>query len=71
MGLQEANLAYHYPIIYWNTANLISDSGGEDGSTNYEKIAVAVSNFQKQGIVVTLPDINKSDLFFTPDVENN
>ena len=22
------NLAYRYPIVYWNTANLIVDSGG-------------------------------------------
>ena len=22
------NLAYKYPIVYWNTANLIVDSGG-------------------------------------------
>lgn len=26
IGLQEMNLAYFYPIIYWNTANLIVDS---------------------------------------------
>ena len=44
VGLQEANLAYRYPIIYWNCANLISDSGGEDGNTNYGKIATAIGN---------------------------
>ena len=27
VGLQEMNLAYKYPIIFWNTANLIVDSG--------------------------------------------
>lgn len=27
IGLQEMNLAYKYPIIFWNTANLIVDSG--------------------------------------------
>lgn len=26
IGLQEMNLAYFYPVIYWNTANLIVDS---------------------------------------------
>ena len=35
VGLQEMNLAYKYPIIFWNTANLIVDSAGtpetEDG----------------------------------------
>ena len=28
IALQEMNLAYKYPIVYWNTANLIVDSGG-------------------------------------------
>ena len=28
IALQEMNLAYRYPIIFWNTANLIVDSGG-------------------------------------------
>ena len=28
IALQEMNLAYKYPIIFWNTANLIVDSGG-------------------------------------------
>ena len=46
VGLQEANLAYHYPVIYWNTANLISDSGGEDGNTNYGKISKAIGNIK-------------------------
>ena len=27
VALQEMNLAYRYPIIYWDTANLIVDSG--------------------------------------------
>ena len=71
IGLQEANLAYHYPIIYWNTANLISDSGGEDGNVNYGKVATAVNNFQKQGIHISLPNINKSMFGFYPDEKNN
>ena len=38
IALQEMNLAYKYPIIFWNTANLIVDSGGiqtEEGSDEY------------------------------------
>ena len=27
VALQEMNLAFKYPIIFWNTANLIVDSG--------------------------------------------
>ena len=41
IALQEMNLARFYPIIFWNTANLIVDSGGnqnievdEDGETS-------------------------------------
>lgn len=30
IGLQELNLAYKYPVIFWNCACLISDSGGGD-----------------------------------------
>ena len=71
IGLQEMNLAYEYPIIYWNTANLIVDSGGENGNVNYGKIAQAIGNIRKAGIKVSLADINRSDYSFVPDVENN
>ena len=27
VALQEMNLAYNYPIVFWDTANLIVDSG--------------------------------------------
>lgn len=30
VGLQEMNLAYKYPIIFWNCACLITDSGGTE-----------------------------------------
>ena len=69
--MQEANLAYKYPIVYWNCANLISDSGGEDGNTNYGKIASAIGNMQKAGIKVVLPDINRVKFGFHPDAEKN
>ena len=34
IALQEMNLAYKYPIVYWNTANLIVDSGGVQTDNN-------------------------------------
>lgn len=77
IGLQELNLAFKYPIIYWNCANLIVDSGSTDSvesenkSTNYGKIATAISNMQHQGINVDLPLINKADFGFVPDEPNN
>lgn len=71
VGLQEMNLAYKFPIIYWNTACLISNSGGEGDSTDYAKIARSVNKTREAGIEVSLVDINKSELGFIPDVENN
>ena len=32
IALQEMNLAFKYPTIFWNTACLITDSGGNDNS---------------------------------------
>ena len=32
IALQEMNLAYKYPIMFWNTACLISDAGGNESS---------------------------------------
>lgn len=121
IALQEMNLAYKYPLIFWNCACLIADSGGnvadddeekemeyeeveyedfadftdddeddddEDDeeeekqggrakkkkktrSTNYGKIATAIGRIKSDGVLVTLPDINKSRETFYPDVENN
>ena len=30
IALQEMNLSYHYPIMFWNCACLIKDVGGND-----------------------------------------
>ena len=30
IGLQQLNLAYRFPVLFWNTANLIVDSGAAD-----------------------------------------
>lgn len=71
VALQEANLAYHYPIIYWNTANLISDSGGMDGTVNYGKNAAAIGRMRKEGINIVPPYINEARFGFKPDAKNN
>ena len=71
IGLQEMNLAYRYPVIYWNTACLITDSGSGDGGTDYTKIAQSVNKIMSEGIKVSLVDVNKSNKDFTPDKENN
>lgn len=76
IGLQEMNLAFKYPMIFWDCANLIVDSGGdeelEDASTDYGKTATAISKLLSEGNTkVSLVDINKSQYSFSPDVENN
>lgn len=71
------NLAYKFPIIFWNTACLITDSGGSEESdsegknNDYSKIAKAINKMQLAGIKISLPDINKSEYTFTPNVEEN
>ena len=37
IGLQEMNLAYRFPIIFWSCACLISDAGGEDEPEDEEE----------------------------------
>lgn len=77
VALQEMNLCHKYPIIFWNTACLITDSGGseetdEDGkSNNYDKLAAAIGKMRADGVNIVPPDINKSQYTFQADVENN
>ena len=40
IALQEMNLAYKYPIIFWNTACLISDAGGEEEEEEIDEEAI-------------------------------
>lgn len=71
IALQELNLYNKFHPIYWNTACLIVNAGGEDGTTDYAKIAVAIGNIQKNGVTVLPVDINQSGLNFTPSPEDN
>lgn len=74
--LQEMNLYHRYPHIYWQTACLtINASANEDvedtKSTNYGKVASAISNMQINGVKIALPHINHAKFGFSPDRENN
>lgn len=76
IALQEMNLCFRYPIIFWNCACLITNAGGsedEEESTNsdYDKIAKAIGKTQEMGIKIVPPDINNSKYTFSPDVKNN
>ena len=71
IGLQELNLAYKYPTIFWDTACLISNSGGDGAGTDYTKLAQAIGSVRKEGIKIGLPNVNTSQLGFEPDTEND
>lgn len=58
--------------IYWQAACLLQRSGALDGkSTNYDKIAKAVSLLTKQGVKVAQIDINKSGRDFEIEEDTN
>ena len=66
------NLYYFYPRQYWNTSVLIVNAGASENSTSdYSKLAVAIGNMKSNKIDVSLPSINKSDSYFTPDKNSN
>lgn len=73
--MTELNLNYKFNPIYWQTANLVVDSGSYNqsvnDSTDYGKMAVAIALIQMAGVQVEHPDINRSKFGFTPDVKNN
>lgn len=84
IAVQEANLATRWDLLYWqcaclcvNAGNYVGSIGEEDeeksesATADYGKIAKALSAAQQSGVVIELPDINKSQTDFTPDVEHN
>ena len=75
IGLQELNLCYKYGTIYWNTANLIVDSGAGDeesnDATDYGKMSVAIARIQNEGVTISPPSINTSEFGFSPNEETN
>lgn len=71
IALQEMNLCFKFPIVFWNCACLITNAGGNEGSSDYNKIASAINKMKDFGVEVAPPNINKSAYSFTPDVDNN
>jgi len=73
--LQELNLNYRWNPIYWQTANLIVDSGSLDtdanDATDYGKMGIAIATVKKQGVNVEIPLVNEADFGFEPDEINN
>lgn len=77
LGLQEMNLAYKFPLIYWDTACLITNSGGTDDieddtkNNDYAKMARAIGKIKDFGVNIALPNINQSQYTFTPNEKEN
>ena len=76
IALQELNLYYRHPSIYWNTACLTVNAGSGDEeaegkSTDYAKVASAIGDITSRGVVVSLADINDSGFGFKPDITTN
>ncbi|MGL5957775.1 MAG: hypothetical protein ACRCZZ_04175, partial [Phocaeicola sp.] len=74
VGIQTLVAATKWPAVYWNTANLIVDSGGSDADSNdvnYGKVAKSIGVFKRRGITVDLPDINLSGPIFVPVASDN
>ena len=85
IGYQEGWLFTKYPSIFWYTSNLIAmtdsyedteeeydfDFEIKEKATKYGKVAKAISDIQLEGVKVEYPNINKSDLGFVPNLENN
>lgn len=60
IALQEMNLAYRFPIIFWNCACLISDAGGNEANDEEEEI---IDNF------IGEPYVNEMEEFTDEDNE--
>lgn len=75
IGLQEMNLAYHYPSIYWATAVITVEAGAlgeeEGNGVNYAKVASAIGRVQSEGYKVELPSVNKAKFGFIPNAKEN
>lgn len=75
IAVQEMNMAHFYPIIYWQCANLIVNSGSDeenaDETTAYGKVGIAITNIEQQGVYVLEPDINESEFGFKPLEDKN
>lgn len=75
IALQELNLNYFYPRVYWNTACLSVEASGTDeddsGGTDYGEMAKAIYKMKQYGVDVKPPSINESTPEFTPKEDDS
>lgn len=82
--IQQLNLVYYYPPIYWNTSVLLVESGAiereqvddaefdiKEKTTNYGEIAKAIGKLQAKNITISLPNINIAEQGFIPNEKDN
>lgn len=71
--IQELNLYYKFPKVYWNTAVAMTQAGTEDtrenvaNTTDYGKISCSIYKAKSNNISVSPPLINKANNSFSPD----
>jgi len=71
IGIVEMYISAYFPSIYWKTASLSVDAGvfgGEFNGIDYVSVSKAITSSKD---IIELPDINKSDIGFTPDTVKN
>ena len=62
IALQEMNLAFKYPLIFWNCACLINDAGGNDEDSDDDDEDENVYNCQQEEEYYNeLPDFNEEE----------
>jgi len=77
IALQELNLNYFYPRVYWNCACLSVEASGatkENGkanTTDYGEVSKAIYKMRQSNIMVSPPSINEAGVDFEPDENNN
>lgn len=77
IALQELNLNWFYPRVYWNCACLsveasgINEDGESGGSTDYGEVAKAIYKMKQSDIEVAPPSANDSEFDFTPREKDN
>ena len=69
IALQEMNLAFKYPIIFWNCACLISDSGGAQMEENYDEEGNVREDDECEASYMTMEDFGAE--YIEEDDEEN
>ena len=61
IALQEMNLAYHFPIIFWNCACLITDAGGDEKEVEDEETEIVEETYSNEIEEFTQDDEDEDD----------